>query len=129
METLHGRVDDPASTSVVFIDDELPQIFVDSLRARTSRLDVRKETVGHVFTVSEAGILTWQRVDDISSNVYPQFVKSVRVTVTPLYQLLVASVRPFPLSAGFVEPQFCRDKSVTGSDLLEHGVKTFRTVF
>jgi len=41
----------PASTSIVFIDDELSQILVDRFRARSRRLDIRKETVRHVFTI------------------------------------------------------------------------------
>jgi len=43
----------PASTSVIFVDDKLPQIFVDSFRARSRRLNIRKETISHIFTIYE----------------------------------------------------------------------------
>ena len=48
---------------------------------------------------SKAGVAARQRVDDVSSDVYPQLVQSVLVASTASYQPLVASVRLLPLSS------------------------------
>jgi len=50
------------------------------------------------YRTSKAGVAARQGVDDVSSDVYPQFVQSVLVVVATPYQPLITRVRLLPFS-------------------------------